>query len=108
MSRATPGRMAHDARPRRESLAKRYPKLAWTVAARDGFACVYCGSKGPHQLDHLTPRCRGGADVVSNVVLACLPCNSRRKARSLAAWQRASGLPFTASSVRRHAKRRVA
>ncbi|SIO86444.1 RNA-guided endonuclease IscB [Nocardiopsis sp. JB363] len=39
-------------------------------------ACVYCGvTDTPLNLDHVHPRSRGGSDRVSNLVLACVPCN---------------------------------
>lgn len=37
---------AHNARPNRESLSKRLGKVARLIAARDGHACVYCGTDG--------------------------------------------------------------
>ncbi len=105
------GRAAHSARPGRESLSKRLGKVAKKIAARDGHACVYCGataaSSGAHlHLDHLTPRSVGGADVATNLVLACRSCNSRRQARTLAQWAAVSPeLSFTARSIRAQARR---
>ncbi len=41
-----------------------------------GRACVYCDAENvPLNLDHVSPRCRGGSDRVSNLTLACIPCN---------------------------------
>lgn len=41
--------------------------------------CVYCGAKGiPLQIEHLVPKSRGGSDRVSNLTLACEPCNVRK------------------------------
>lgn len=38
--------------------------------------CAYCKATGvPLQVEHLTPRARGGSDRVSNLTLACEPCN---------------------------------
>ena len=102
---------AHNNRPGRESLSKRLGRVARQIKARDGFACVYCGateaSSGAHlHLDHLTPRSHGGADVASNLVLACRSCNSRRKDMTLAAWAAATPeLTFTARSIRARARR---
>lgn len=44
---------------------------------RDGSDCFYCGRQltRTFQLDHVTPRSRGGATDVENFVLACAPCN---------------------------------
>ncbi|MFI1409745.1 RNA-guided endonuclease IscB [Streptomyces sp. NPDC020707] len=39
-------------------------------------ACAYCDASGvPLNIEHLRPRSRGGSDRVSNLVLACVPCN---------------------------------
>ena len=81
----------------------RYPGPPWLpipvrrkvlVALRDGgWLCAYCGcdladplSANPLGLpyateDHVIPRSRGGSDDLGNIVLACLPCNSRKGAR---------------------------
>ena len=41
--------------------------------------CVYCGVKDvPLQVEHIVPRARGGTDRVSNLTLACAPCNQRK------------------------------
>lgn len=41
--------------------------------------CVYCGVRGvPLSLDHVRPRSRGGSNQVSNLVLACVPCNEAK------------------------------
>jgi len=47
--------------------------------------CIYCHKSGiPLQVEHLTPKARGGTDRVSNLALACEPCN-RRKGNQAAA-----------------------
>jgi 5-methylcytosine-specific restriction endonuclease McrA len=41
--------------------------------------CAYCGaSNTPLQIEHIVPRSRGGSDRVSNLTLACEPCNVRK------------------------------
>jgi 5-methylcytosine-specific restriction endonuclease McrA len=41
--------------------------------------CAYCGAAGvPLQVEHIVPRSRGGSDRVSNLTLACKPCNERK------------------------------
>ena len=38
--------------------------------------CAYCGETGvPLQIEHIVPRARGGTNRVSNLTLACEPCN---------------------------------
>ncbi|MGX1907557.1 RNA-guided endonuclease IscB [Streptomyces phaeochromogenes] len=41
--------------------------------------CAYCGATGvPLNIEHVHPRSRGGSDRLSNLVLACVPCNERK------------------------------
>jgi 5-methylcytosine-specific restriction endonuclease McrA len=38
--------------------------------------CAYCGAKEvPLQVEHITPRAKGGTNRISNLCLACEPCN---------------------------------
>ncbi|WP_329550199.1 RNA-guided endonuclease IscB [Streptomyces sp. NBC_01356] len=47
--------------------------------AKWGRACAYCGATGiPLNIDHLWPRSRGGSDRITNLVLACIPCNQAK------------------------------
>jgi 5-methylcytosine-specific restriction endonuclease McrA len=110
--RTTTGRKAHDSRPRRESLRKRLGRVGRQIDARDGHACVYCGSDGAGahlHLDHLTPKSVGGADVATNLVVACRRCNTARQAMGLSQWARYAAtvyaLTFTARTVRAQARR---
>jgi 5-methylcytosine-specific restriction endonuclease McrA len=42
-------------------------------------ACAYCGARNvPLNIDHIHPRARGGSDRVSNLTLACIPCNQAK------------------------------
>lgn len=50
-----------------------------------GRRCAYCGATGiPLQIEHLTPKVRGGSDRVSNLTLACGPCNQRKGSQTAA------------------------
>jgi 5-methylcytosine-specific restriction endonuclease McrA len=50
-----------------------------------GRTCAYCRATGlPLQVEHIVPRARGGSDRVSNLTLACGPCNQRKGARTAA------------------------
>lgn len=41
--------------------------------------CAYCGAKEmPLQIEHIQPKSRGGSDRISNLTLACQPCNQRK------------------------------
>jgi 5-methylcytosine-specific restriction endonuclease McrA len=41
--------------------------------------CAYCGAQHvPLEEEHIIPKSRGGTDRVSNLTLACVPCNQRK------------------------------
>ena len=47
--------------------------------------CAYCGETGmPLEIEHLTPRSRGGSDRVSNLTLACHECNQKKGTKTAA------------------------
>ncbi|TDD88517.1 HNH endonuclease [Actinomadura darangshiensis] len=47
-----------------------------------GRACAYCGATGtPLNIDHIRPSSRSGSDRVSNLTLACIPCNQVKSNR---------------------------
>lgn len=90
-------RNEHAARPNRESLTKRLGKVGLMIRERDGHACQYCGateasSGAKLHLDHLLPRSAGGADVATNLVVACRSCNSARHDMPLTRWCRQIGV----------------
>jgi 5-methylcytosine-specific restriction endonuclease McrA len=46
--------------------------------------CAYCSASGvPLEVDHVTPRSRGGSDRVANLVVACRACNMAKGHLSL-------------------------
>ena len=41
--------------------------------------CVYCGAQNcPLEIEHLTPKSRGGSNRVSNLAIACRKCNEKK------------------------------
>ena len=49
-----------------------------------GRKCAYCGAtEVPLQVEHIQPKARGGTNRISNLTLACRPCNERKAARSV-------------------------
>ena len=47
--------------------------------------CAYCGAQHvPLEVEHIIPRVRGGSDRVSNLTLACVPCNQHKGAQTAA------------------------
>lgn len=47
--------------------------------------CHYCGTPC-ESWDHMVPMSRGGANTLGNLVPACWPCNSAKKARTVEEW----------------------
>jgi 5-methylcytosine-specific restriction endonuclease McrA len=44
-----------------------------------GRKCAYCGAENvPLEIEHITPKSRGGSDRVSNLTLACRSCNEAK------------------------------
>lgn len=44
-----------------------------------GRKCAYCGAENtPLQVEHIHPRAKGGTDRISNLCLACEPCNIKK------------------------------
>ncbi|EFH88505.1 RNA-guided endonuclease IscB [Ktedonobacter racemifer] len=44
-----------------------------------GRACAYCGAQNvPLQIEHIHPRANGGTKRISNLTLACEPCNTAK------------------------------
>ncbi|WP_327403251.1 RNA-guided endonuclease IscB [Streptomyces sp. NBC_01288] len=55
------------------ATARAYLRTKWNSA------CAYCDVSGvPLNIERLRPRSRGGSDRVSNLVLACVPCNEAK------------------------------
>ena len=60
---------------------KRSRHLIEALAVRDGMACWFCGrgftlpEDREITIEHLVPVCHGGPNHMSNLVLACEPCN---------------------------------
>jgi 5-methylcytosine-specific restriction endonuclease McrA len=49
--------------------------------------CAYCGKEGvPLQVEHIVPRAKGGSNRVSNLTLACEPCNTKKGTQDLAVF----------------------
>ena len=53
------------------------------VMVRDGFQCVYCGTKDRLNIDHVFPQSKGGRNTFENTVTSCVACNNRKGDRTL-------------------------
>ena len=52
-----------------------------------GRTCVYCDAEHtPLTIDHIHPKSTGGSDRVSNLTLACFPCNQRKSNQDVRAF----------------------
>lgn len=57
------------------------PPTRNAVMLRDAYTCGYCGrtySRHQMTIDHVVPRCRGGAHAWNNLITACQRCNQRK------------------------------
>jgi len=55
------------------------------IFVRDRHVCQYCGrrfARAELTIDHVVPRSRGGRDTWTNLVLACMACNLKKRNRT--------------------------
>jgi 5-methylcytosine-specific restriction endonuclease McrA len=60
----------------------RVPYSKKNIMVRDGYKCVYCGSKDELTIDHMVPSSRGGKTSFENCVTACRSCNNKKNNRT--------------------------
>ena len=73
---------------------------------RDHGRCVYCERSGKLTLDHLQPVSKGGRNHTSNLVTACLACNSARGDKP---WREyAQRWPGAVERISRYRRRSIA
>lgn len=84
----------------------RLPLSYRNVMLRDGYQCQYCGGRpgvSGLNIDHVTPKSRGGPDTWDNLVTACRACNVRKGGRtpdeSGMALLRTPGRPRSARAI---------
>lgn len=62
-----------------------FAELRFKVLRRDGFTCQYCGKKPKDgavlHVDHITPKAKGGEDVIGNLITSCKECNLAKNDR---------------------------
>lgn len=65
---------------------RRTPRFSKTnLYIRDLYTCQYCSTKLPRNnltLDHVIPISLGGKTRWNNIVAACMPCNTRKGAKT--------------------------
>lgn len=59
----------------------------WKKSIKDYWGeCAYCGNKNDLTLDHIIPQSKGGEDKLSNVICACVSCNSSKAYQNWKDW----------------------
>ena len=60
------------------------------IYARDGFCCMYCGAAAEQgavlSLDHVLACELGGTNEPTNLVTACVSCNSAKQDKPMREW----------------------
>ena len=70
----------YDRMPKKEVKFTRH-----NIFERDQNTCQYCGQvfdRSELNLDHVTPRDRGGPTTWENIVCSCIACNTRKSNRT--------------------------
>lgn len=84
LSRDKQHELTHRARAQSYGV-EHVPYSRSAVLARWGHTCAYCSAPAEH-LDHVQPLSKGGADVESNILPACVACNLGKGAKTLSEW----------------------
>jgi 5-methylcytosine-specific restriction endonuclease McrA len=63
-----------------ETTKKSDAKRMWRQSIKEQWEhkCAYCESQENITLDHITPQCKGGLDIKTNVVACCHACNQSK------------------------------
>jgi 5-methylcytosine-specific restriction endonuclease McrA len=73
-----------------------YQRVRKLVLERDYFTCHYCGQEA-NTVDHLIPISKGGTDEATNMVAACIKCNSGKRDRMTPTFFERTPKPTTPS-----------
>lgn len=69
------------------ALSSDWRSVREIIFARDGRKCTYCDrTDGPFEIDHKTPRSRGGTNDPENLTVACRTCNRSKRAMTVEEW----------------------
>jgi len=99
-------RMASRKYKMRKRVNSPEPRVTWpelTNLKKTELHCRYCGIHGSKTkmnklvIDHMMPLKLGGGDIISNLTMACDPCNKRKAGKHPEVWAKEKGLnyPFT-------------
>ena len=57
------------------------------LLAKFGHQCAYCGEQNvPLEIEHIDPKANGGTNRISNLTIACRPCNQKKGSLSIEAF----------------------
>ncbi|MFB2920227.1 MULTISPECIES: RNA-guided endonuclease IscB [Aerosakkonema] len=69
--------------------------------------CAYCGAKNTKlEIEHINPRSKGGSNRISNLCLACVPCNQKKGNQDIKDFLK--GKPVLLKRIKAQAKRPLA
>jgi hypothetical protein len=71
-----------------ETTSKAEAKRMWRRNIKEQWEhkCAYCNSEENITLDHITPQCKGGLDIKTNVIPCCHSCNQSKGHTSWEIW----------------------
>jgi 5-methylcytosine-specific restriction endonuclease McrA len=78
------------------------------IYMRDKWQCVYCNSHDTLSLDHIQPVSKGGSNHETNLITACLACNSARGNIPLCAFTNKGVRQYIHKQKRKKLKRHAA
>lgn len=74
------------------------------LLAKWGRECCYCGAKdAPLNIEHIVPKAKGGTNRISNLAIACIPCNTKKGAKSIEEFL--TGKPERLAKIKAQQKR---
>jgi 5-methylcytosine-specific restriction endonuclease McrA len=82
-----------------QPLKTRVAFTRFNVFLRDRFTCQYCGERFPSSqltFEHVLPRSKGGLTTWTNIVTACVPCNTGKAASTRIRPRRQPKVPTVA------------
>lgn len=77
----------HKRRQRAAFLLSDFTEEQWQHALKSfGYRCAYCRAKTTLSRDHVIPVSKGGAYTRTNIVPACIHCNSSKGNKNMRSW----------------------
>lgn len=63
-------------------------KRMWRQSIKEKWnhTCAYCGNTKNLTIDHIIPQCKGGTDLLENVICCCKECNNSKAHTDWEQW----------------------